>query len=85
MILKLDLVPISYDWILPQVLLYKLGDEVDSMEEGKTLEKVKEQLKPDAHDKKREGEEHETTNECNTVAADWEAERQGLNSITRFA
>ena len=67
---------------MPQVLLYKLCDEVHGMEEGKTLEKLKEQIKPDAHDKKGEGENDETTNECNTVAAgDWEAERQGPNSM----
>ena len=70
---------------MPQVLLYKLCDEVDGMEEGKPLEKLKEQIKPDAHDKNQEGEKDETTNECNSVAArDWEADRQVLNSMPKI-
>ena len=69
---------------MPQVLLYKLCDEVDGMEEGKPLEKLKEQIKLNAQDKKQEGDKDETTNECNSVAArDWEAERQGLNSMRK--
>lgn len=69
---------------MPQVLLYKLCDEVDGMEEGKTLEKLKDQIKPDAQEKKQEGENDEKTNECNSITAgDWEVERQGLNSMTK--